>query len=102
MNNELFNEMMEGFAEAKKYRSGKKAKVRVSRAAFEPVKMKPSEIRSVRVSLKFSQPEFAEFLGTQVATLRSWEQGSRTPGSTARRLLSIAKKKPAVLLEQHA
>jgi len=78
MNNNLFNEMISGFVEAKKYRAGKKAKMRVSRVAFEPVSMKPAEIRRVRTRLRFSQPEFAEFLCTRVGTLRSWEQGSRT------------------------
>jgi transcriptional regulator with XRE-family HTH domain len=38
--------------------------------------MKPAEIRRVRTRLRFSQPEFAEFLGTRGGTLRSWEQGS--------------------------
>ena len=56
MNKELFNEMISGLAEAKKYCAGKKAKVRVSRAAFEPVELKFAEIRSVRVRPRFSQP----------------------------------------------
>jgi putative transcriptional regulator len=102
MNNYLFNEMISGFVEAKKYRAGKKAKVRVSRAAFEPVLMKPKEIRGIRIHLGFSQPEFAEFLCTHVATVRSWEQGSRKPQNSALRLLAIAKEKPALLLQRHA
>ena len=61
MNNKLFNEMISGFVEAKKYRAGKKAKMRVSRVAFAPVSMKPAEIRRIRTRLRFSQPEFAEF-----------------------------------------
>ncbi len=48
MNNKLFNEMISGFVEAKKYRAGKKAKMRVSRVAFEPVSMRPAEIRRIR------------------------------------------------------
>jgi len=56
VNKELFNEMISGLAEAKKYCAGKKAKVRVSRAAFEPVELKFAEIRSVRVRPRFSQP----------------------------------------------
>jgi hypothetical protein len=43
MNNKLFNEMISGFVEAKKYRAGKKAKMRVSRVAFEPVSMRPAK-----------------------------------------------------------
>jgi len=98
MNNNLFNEMISGFVEAKKYRAGKKAKMLVSRVAFEPVSMKPAEIRRVRTRLRFSQPEFAEFLGTRVGTLSSREPGSRKPQSSALRLLAIAKEKPALLL----
>lgn len=102
MDSKLFNEMIADFAEAKKYRAGKKAKVRVSRAAFEPVELKPAEIRKVRVRLGFSQPQFAEFLCTSVGTVRSWEQGLRKPQSSALRLLAIAKEKPAVLLRREA
>jgi hypothetical protein len=49
MNEDLFKDMIAGFDEAKKYRAGRKAKLRVSRLAFEPVKMKPAQIR--RLSL---------------------------------------------------
>src|SRR5277367_2173862 len=98
MNGILFNDMAAGFAEAKKYRAGRKAKVRVSRLAFEPVKMKPAQIRRIRTRLRLSQPEFADFLCTSVGTIRSWEQGIRTPHRSALRLLVIAKDKPALLL----
>ncbi len=80
MNNNLFNEMISGFVEAKKYRAGKKAKMRVSRVAFEPVSMKPAEIRRVRTRLRFSQPEFAEFLCTRGRN--SPKLGTRLPQTT--------------------
>jgi putative transcriptional regulator len=102
MNDKLFNEMIADFAEAKKHRAGKKSKVRVFRAAFEPVELKPAEIRKVRVRLGFSQPQFAEFLCTSVGTVRSWEQGLRKPQKSALRLLAIVKEKPAVLLRREA
>src|ERR1700730_10097143 len=101
MNGDLFNDMMAGFVEAKKYRAGQKAKVRVSRMAFEPVEMKPAQIRRIRTQLQLSQPEFAEFLCTSVGTIRSWEQGSRVPHKSALRLLVIAKEQPALLLQRH-
>jgi hypothetical protein len=47
MNADLFEDMMAGFAEAKKYRARRNAKLRVSRLAFEPVKMKPAQIRRI-------------------------------------------------------
>jgi len=98
MNANLFDEMMSGFVEAKKYRAGQKTKLRVSRLAFPPVEMRPAQIRSVRNRLRLSQPEFAEFLCISIGTVRSWEQGSRSPHSSALRLLAIAKEKPALLL----
>ena len=98
MNANLFDEMLSGFVEAKKYRAGRKTKLRVSRLAFPPVEMRPAQIRRVRNRLRLSQPEFAEFLCTSIGTVRSWEQGSRTPHSSALRLLAIAKEKPALLL----
>ena len=94
----LFNEMLSGFVEAKKHRAGQRTKLRVSRMAFPPVEMRPAQIRSIRNQLRLSQPEFAEFLCTSIGTVRSWEQGSRSPHSSALRLLAIAKEKPALLL----
>lgn len=100
MRADLFDGMMAGFEEAKKYRAGRKAGVRVHRMAFPPLSMKPKQIRNVRVRLGLSQPQFALFLCASVGAVRSWEQGTRTPNETALRLLAIAKKKPALLLQR--
>jgi putative transcriptional regulator len=94
--------MLAGFVEAKKYRAGRKAKLRVSSLAFEPVRMKPAQIRRIRTRLQLSQPEFADFLCTSVGTIRSWEQGHRAPNKSALRLLVIAKEQPALLLQRRA
>jgi putative transcriptional regulator len=61
--------------------------------------LRPKEIRKIRTGLGLSQADFAHYLGTSVACVRSWEQGMRRPKSAALRLLTIAKKKPAALLE---
>jgi DNA-binding transcriptional regulator YiaG len=102
MNVDLFTDMIAGFAEAKKYRAGRKTKLRVSRLAFAPVKLKPAQIRRIRIRLQLSQPEFADFLCTSVGTVRSWEQGNRAPSRSALRLLVIAKEQPALLLQGRA
>jgi putative transcriptional regulator len=102
MNADLFKDMIAGFAEAKKYRAKRKTKLRIFRFAFEPVKMKPAQIRRIRTRLQLSQPEFADFLCTSVGTIRSWEQGNRTPTRSALRLLVIAKQQPALLLQRRA
>ncbi len=100
MKAELFNDMMEGFAEAIKYRRGEKAKVRVYRFAKPSKSIRPSDIRKIRTKLGFGQFVLAEYLGTSVGTIRSWEQGVRRPQSAALHLLTIAKQTPAVLLQR--
>jgi putative transcriptional regulator len=99
MKAELFKDIMSGFDEAVKYRRGEKVRLRVARFSSVSPVLKPKEIRKVRTTLCLSQRDFARYLGTSVASVRSWEQGTRRPQSTALRLLAIAKKKPAALLE---
>jgi putative transcriptional regulator len=48
---------------------------------------RPDDVRSVRRILSLSQPLFAEFLGVDASTVRSWEQGKRPPSSIARRFM---------------
>lgn len=100
MKTELFKDMMSGFKEAMKHRRGQEARVRVSRFSTARVVLKPKEIRRVRTTLGLSQTDFARYLGTSVGAVRSWEQGVRQPQSAALRLLAIARKRPAALLEQ--
>jgi len=47
----------------------------------------PDDIRTVRQLLGLSQPLFADFLGVDASTLRSWEQGTRPPSTMARRFM---------------
>ena len=47
----------------------------------------PDDVRSVRQTLGLSQPLFADFLGVDISTVRSWEQGSRPPSAIARRFM---------------
>jgi putative transcriptional regulator len=47
----------------------------------------PEEVKRVRATLGVSQPIFGQFLGVDVKTVRSWEQGRRVPSGMARRFL---------------
>jgi putative transcriptional regulator len=57
------------------------------------------EIRSIRTRVNVSQEVFARMLNVPLVTEASWEKGRRNPSGAALRLLQIAKKKPAALLE---
>jgi len=52
-------------------------------------------VRRVRELLAMSQAAFAAFLGADVSTVRSWEQGSRPPSPLACRILSEIEADPA-------
>ena len=44
-----------------------------------------------------TQEEFARILNVELATLRSWEQGTRTPTKSSQRLLELMSKSPEVI-----
>ena len=56
-------------------------------------------IADIRGRTGLSQPEFARLLGVSIRTIQEWEQGRRVPSWPARILLTIAHRKPKVLLE---
>jgi putative transcriptional regulator len=56
-------------------------------------------IQKIRRGLDVSQRVFAEMLNVSLATVRSWEQGARTPDGAATRLLSIAERHPETIIE---
>lgn len=76
----------------------KKMTLRKFQHASNP-EMKPQEISLIRNELNVSQAVFASFLGVRPASVMSWEYGTRQPSGAVRRLLSIAKKNPKILLE---
>jgi DNA-binding transcriptional regulator YiaG len=55
-------------------------------------------IRWLRRRLDVSQRDFADMLNVSVGTVRSWEQGLRSPDGASLRLLDIAEHQPEVLL----
>jgi putative transcriptional regulator len=66
----------------------KRFTIRTYRADFAPRDFGPDDIRRVRGLLGMSQAVFARFLGVDANTVRSWEQGTRSPSPIARRFLS--------------
>ena len=64
-----------------------------------PKRIPADKIREIRRSLDMSQRVFADVLNVSLATVRSWEQGVRTPDGAAMRLLSIAERHPETIIE---
>jgi len=95
----IYDDLRESLADALAYERGANVNLRVTKLAAAPKPMKPAEIRGIRERLHASQAMFAAFLCVSEKAVQSWEQGIRQPQRTALRLLTLAKKRPAVLLE---
>ncbi len=95
----IFDDLRQSLTDALAYERGEKVDLRVSKLAAPPKPMTPAEIRRIRENLHASQAVFATFLCVSPKAIQSWEQGIRKPQSTALRLLTLAKKRPAVLLD---
>ena len=67
--------------------------------AAPPKRIPAERIREIRRSLDMSQRVFADVLNVSLATVRSWEQGVRTPDGASMRLLSIAERHPETIIE---
>lgn len=59
----------------------------------------PLDVKSIRLGVGMSQPEFASAFGISLGTLRHWERGDRKPRGPARVLLSVLKKEPKAVLK---
>jgi putative transcriptional regulator len=55
------------------------------------------DVKAIRKRLGMSQNEFARNFGFSASTLRNWEQGTRKPETTARILLTIIQRVPAIV-----
>jgi len=55
------------------------------------------DVKAIRTRLGMSQIQFAHNFGFSASTLRNWEQGTRKPETTARILLTIIERAPAIV-----
>ena len=101
MSAEAFAELKEAMEDALAFEGGKRRGLKVTRirAPRPPKAMSPRDIARIRERLNCSQTVFAMMLNISPKTVQAWEQGSREPGDAALKLLTIAKKRPDVLLE---
>ena len=96
--------VVESMAEAVAIHAGKLRAPRRHRRTIRDAAVTPpprygsSRVRRLREHLGLSQPVFAKALNVSIATVRSWEQGLRTPDGPSRRLLEVAERHPAAIL----
>ncbi len=97
MDKKLFHELTNALKDAAAFERGEKIGLRVKKFPSPPKQIPANEIVRLRKSFAMSQTVFARYLNVAPSTVKSWEQGIRTPSSTALKLLHIAKNYPQVL-----
>lgn len=73
----------------------KRLTIRAYTVPSAPTVCRSGDVKRVREQLGASQSVLARFLGVNVNTVRSWEQGKRSPQAIACRFLSEIESDPA-------
>jgi putative transcriptional regulator len=91
--------LLKGMQEALAHSKSELTLKETVREHIEPApKWKVKDIKKLRQeSFHLSQPEFAALLNVKLPTIRSWEQGQKSPSGSAARLLEILMKSPDVI-----
>lgn len=92
MMSELFNELKTSLEEAIEIETGNKSAARTT--TFDV-----ADVKEIRERLHVSQAEFAEALGTNINTIKSWESRRRNPTGTAAKVLSMIMRNPDIYKE---
>lgn len=97
--NKFFDDIKEGLESAIDYERGKMdLRTTEFKIPNEPPEISRKKIKSIREDiLGVSQPLFAKILGVSAAAVKAWEQGSKKPSGTARRLLQLVEREPKIL-----
>ena len=91
MKNELFAELLASVQEMDAVINGVLEPARHTR-------LDPAAVRQIRDMTGLPQTKFAQLLHVDVATLRNWEQGRRTPTGPAQALLRAVARDPEHVL----
>ncbi len=99
MDTKKFDRLMESAGQALDHATGKRSDLRTTILPQPPRSLDSKDIVKLREQLHFSQAVFARHLNVSVKTIQSWEQGISKPSGATIKLLSLIKKRPAILVE---
>ncbi len=101
MNEKQFARLLESARQAQEHATGKR-ELRTTLLPPPLAAMDKTEVVKIRETLNFSQAVFAKYLNVSVKTVQAWEQGIGKPAGASLKLLSIIRRKPALLVELSA
>lgn len=67
---------------------------------LKPTAYDPTMVKKTRNLLGVNQAMFAQFLGVSVRTIRSWEQGTRSPNEMACRFMDEIRRNPRYWIDR--
>jgi putative transcriptional regulator len=95
MDKQHFDKLVKGVREMKRHMAGKSV-----RGARKTELLAP-DVRTIRMSAKISQSQFAKLIGVNLRTLQNWEQQRTQPTGPARALLKIVASNPKAIEALH-
>jgi len=95
----VFEDLKLALGDSLRHERGEQVDLRTTEIPAPAKRITPRQIREIRLGLRASQVAFAKLMNVSPKTVESWEQGVRRPRQAALKLLGIARKHPAVLLE---
>jgi len=101
MGTEVFEALLEATRALRQARRKRLARLvgKVARRKALPRPDEAVDVRGIRSVTGLSQAKFAELLGIELATLRNWEQGRRSPTGPARALLRAIRNNPVEVVK---
>jgi len=85
----LFDDLMEGLEQAKRYHQGTGDAKTVSLQIPPVPELTKADVKRIRRKAGMSQSVFAEYLGVSVKSVEAWEGGHSYPSGPARRLMQL-------------
>ena len=94
----LFERLRQGLTEGIRHSRGE-LNLRTTVLPGHPPEITPEELIALRLKIEMSQAVFARLLGVSPKTIQSWEQGTRKPSPSSRRLLQLIHEDPTLVFK---
>jgi putative transcriptional regulator len=94
----LFERLQQGLTEGIQQARGELT-LRTTVLPNDPPEITPAELTALRVKIEMSQAVFARVLSVSPKTVQSWEQGTRKPSASSRRLIQVIHHNPGLVFQ---
>ena len=94
----LFERLQQGLIEGIEQSRGGRT-LRTTILPDHPPEITPEELIALRVKVEMSRAVFARVLSVSPKTVQGWEQGTRKPSPSSRRLIQVMHENPALFFK---